>query len=135
MKIVQDDVKYKTIKKFQDVIESLMNRMLHLNDKEFFTKKKYVMASRDKKGKAKKTEYPFYVCNANVEIITVLPKQIKDLGYNLDGTKVPADEPNEDIEIDEDNGTSDLSNTIRMMMKDDIDYFGQDADENLPDEE
>ena len=59
VKIVQDHVKYKTIKKFQDVIESLMNRMLHLNDKEFFTKKKYVMASRDKKGKAKKTEYPF----------------------------------------------------------------------------
>ena len=135
VKIVQDDVKYKTIKKFQDVIESLMNRMLHLNDKEFFTKKKYVMASRDEKGKAKKTEYPFYVCNANVEIITDLPKQIKDLGYNLDGTKVPVDEPNEDIEIDEDNGTSDLSNTIRMMMKDDIDYFGQDEDENLPDEE
>ena len=135
VKIVQDDVKYKTIKKFQDVIESLMNRMLHLNDKEFFTKKKYVMASRDKKGKAKKTEYPFYVCNANVEIITDLPKQIKDLGYNLDGTKVPVDEPNEDIEIDEDNGTSDLSNTIRMMMKDDIDYFGQDEDENLPNEE
>ena len=53
----------------------------------------------------------------------------------MDGTKVPADEPNEDIEIDEDNGTSDLSNTIRMMMKDDIDYFGQDEDENLPDEE
>ena len=135
VKIVQDDVKYKTIKKFQDVIEKLMNRILHLNDKEFFTKKKYVMVSRDEKGKAKKTEYPFYVCNANVEIITDLPKQIKDLGYNLDGTKVPADEPNEDIEIDEDNGTSDLSNTIRMMMKDDIDYFGQDADENLPDEE
>ena len=64
-----------------------------------------------------------------------MPKQIKDLGYNLDGTKVPADEPNEDIEIDEDNGTSDLSNTIRMMMKDDIDYFGQDEDENLPNEE
>ena len=64
-----------------------------------------------------------------------MPKQIKDLGYNLDGTKVPVDEPNEDIEIDEDNGTSDLSNTIRMMMKDDIDYFGQDEDENLPDEE
>ena len=135
VKIVQDDVKYKTIKKFQDIIEKLMNRMLHLNDKEFFTKKKYVMLSRDEKGKAKKTEYPFYVCNADVEIITDLPKQIKDLGYNLDGTKVPADEPNEDIEIDEDNGTSDLSNTIRMMMKDDIDYFGQDADENLPDEE
>ena len=135
VKIVQDDVKYKTIKKFQDVIEKLMNRILHLNDKEFFTKKKYIMVSRDEKGKAKKTEYPFYVCNANVEIITDLPKQLKDLGFNLDGTKVPADEPDEDIEIDEDNGTSDLSNSIRMMTKDDIDYFGQDADEILPDEE
>ena len=135
VKIVQDDVKYKTIKKFQDVIEKLMNRILHLNDKEFFTKKKYVMVSRDEKGKAKKTEYPFYVCNANVEIITDLPKQIKDLGYNLDGVKVPDEESDEDLEIEEYNGPSDLSNTIRMMMKDDIDYFGQDADENLPDEE
>ena len=135
VKLVQDDVKYKTIKKFQDVIEKLMNRILHLNDKEFFTKKKYVMVSRDEKGKAKKTEYPFYVCNANVEIITDLPKQIKDLGYNLDGVKVPDEESDEDLEIEEYNGPSDLSNTIRMMMKDDIDYFGQDADENLPDEE
>ena len=135
VKIVQDDVKYKTIKKFQDVIEKLMNRMLHLNDKEFFTKKKYVMMSRDDKGKAKKTEYPFYVCNANVEIITDLPKQIKDLGYNLDGTKVPANEPDEEIEIEEDNGSGDLSNTIRMMMKDDIDYFGQDEDQNMSSEE
>ena len=135
VKIVQDDVKYKTIKKFQDVIEKLMNRILHLNDKEFFTKKKYVMVSRDEKGKAKKTEYPFYVCNANVEIITDLPKQIKDLGYNLDGVKVPDEESDEDLEIEEYNGPSDLSNTIRMMMKDDIDYFGQDEDENLPNEE
>ena len=135
VKIVQDDVKYKTIKKFQDVIEKLMNRILHLNDKEFFTKKKYVMVSRDEKGKAKKTEYPFYVCNANVEIITDLPKQIKDLGYNLDGVKVPDEESDEDLEIEEYNGPSDLSNTIRMMMKDDIDYFGQDEDENFPDEE
>lgn len=135
VKIVQDDVKYKTIKKFQDVIEKLMNRILHLNDKEFFTKKKYVMVSRDEKGKAKKTEYPFYVCNANIEIITDLPKQLKDLGYNLDGAKVPDEESDEDLEIEEYNGPSDLSNTIRMMMKDDIDYFGQDADENLPDEE
>ena len=135
VKIVQDDVKYKTIKKFQDVIEKLMNRILHLNDKEFFTKKKYVMVSRDEKGKAKKTEYPFYVCNANVEIITDLPKQIKDLGYNLDGVKVPDEESDEDLEIEEYNGPSDLSNTIRMMMKDDIDYFGQEEDENFPDEE
>ena len=135
VKIVQDDVKYKTIKKFQDVIEKLMNRILHLNDKEFFTKKKYVMVSRDEKGKAKKTEYPFYVCNANVEIITDLPKQIKDLGYNLDGVKVPDEESDEDLEIEEYNGPSDLSNTIRMMMKDDIDYFGQDEDANLPNEE
>ena len=44
-------------------------------------------------------------------------------------------ESDEDLEIEEYNGPSDLSNTIRMMMKDDIDYFGQDADENLPDEE
>ena len=64
-----------------------------------------------------------------------MPKQIKDLGYNLDGTKVPANEPDEEIEIEEDNGSGDLSNTIRMMMKDDIDYFGQDEDQNMSSEE
>ena len=42
---------------------------------------------------------------------------------------MPADEPDEDIKIEEDNGSSDLSNTIRMMMKDDIDYFGKEEDE------
>ena len=53
----------------------------------------------------------------------------------MDGVKVPDEESDEDLEIEEYNGPSDLSNTIRMMMKDDIDYFGQDEDENLPDEE
>ena len=40
-----------------------------------------------------------------------------------------------EIEIEKDNGSDDLSNTIRMMMKDDIDYFGQDEDQNMSSEE
>ena len=100
-----------------------------LND-EFFTKKKYVMIDRDKRGKEQRTEYPFYVCNAKLEIITNQSKQLSDLGYNLDGTAIPVEEPDEDIEIEEDdNNSGDLSNIIRMMMKDDVDYFGKDEDE------
>ena len=129
VKIVQDDVKYKTIKESQKVIEKLLSRILELND-EFFTKKKYVMIDRDKRGKEQKTEYPFYVCNAKLEIITNQSKQLSDLGYNLDGTAIPVEEPDEDIEIEEDdNNSGDLSNIIRMMMKDDVDYFGKDEDE------
>jgi len=129
VKIVQDDVKYKTIKESQKVIEKLLSRILELND-EFFTKKKYVMIDRDKRGKEQRTEYPFYVCNAKLEIITNQSKQLSDLGYNLDGTAIPVEEPDEDIEIEEDdNNSGDLSNIIRMMMKDDVDYFGKDEDE------
>ena len=118
VKIVQDDVKYKTIKESQKVIEKLLSRILELND-EFFTKKKYVMIDRDKRGKEQRTEYPFYVCNAKLEIITNQSKQLSDLGYNLDGTAIPVEEPDEDIEIEEDdNNSGDLSNIIRMMMKD-----------------
>jgi hypothetical protein len=135
VKIIQDDVKYKTIKEFQKVIEKLFHRILELSD-EIFSKKKYVMVDRDKRGKEQRTEYPFYVCNATLEIITNRPKKLRDLGYNLDGTAIPVEEPEEDIEIEEDdNNSADLSNIIRMMMKDDIDYFGQDEDENLPNEE
>ena len=135
VKIIQDDVKYKTIKEFQKVIEKLFHRILELSD-EIFSKKKYVMVDRDKRGKEQRTEYPFYVCNATLEIITNRPKKLRDLGYNLDGTAIPVEEPEEDIEIEEDdNNSGDLSNIIRMMMKDDIDYFGQDEDENLPNEE
>ena len=94
------------------------------------------MLDRDKRWKEQKTDYPFNACNATLEIITNRPKKLRDLGYKLDGTAIPVEEPEEDIEIEEDdNNSGDLSNIIRMMMKDDIDYFGQDEDENLPNEE
>ncbi len=72
----------------------------------------------------------------HLKSLQIVKKKIRDLGYNLDGTAIPVEEPEEDIEIEEDdNNSGDLSNIIRMMMKDDIDYFGQDEDENLPNEE
>ena len=61
-------------------------------------------------------------------------QQSKRQKINAPNVQEEDDEKQQEIEED-DNNSGDLSNIIRMMMKDDIDYFGQDEDENLPNEE